>query len=748
MAKSDDDQKVEHGKLYQDQLHGAQVLSPLAVAVMDTPEFQRLAGLKQLGFADLVYRGAQHTRFSHSVGTHFLSRTIMRRIVQNHERLGLGHPGAGLPPCFSMYPYNAYAQVDIDKCLRKCKRFPVSHQSKWRGLTEVVSIAALLHDIGHVPYGHTLEDEFAGIFERHDRVAGPRLYELLFNEQSQIRRIFGDEYDPWIRGIGNKTGIPNIELLRLVYVILSWKEDVEQPAGFKAILDRQKAKLKATDSQRRQRLENLESWYDDFSDRGMFQPFISDIIGNTICADLLDYLPRDRMNLGMEVRTHDRLQRYLTIRDGTLYKNEGKRVSIMVTRRYRGGQRRDVATAVLDIMRERYEMAERVYYHHKKAAASAMLAKLVELAPDVKPTDDSPIYPAPWTGDTKPKHMVHFTDTTFVDYVGTAETSPEARALQRRLYVGIRYDRRAIYRTLLVVDSDVVQMSARPCAFFAAELRKGKDGRPGNEGRQELENDLARTAGVSSGEIIIYCPSPDMQAKEVDARLEIIHGRILPLRVQRESFAYHADIKVLEQYYQQLWLIYVLVSPDLYENAAKCKAIVDRFCERYGVEPMVAYKKVRGFKFRIEHDVIAERALEPLEKFFKGDGEEGLTFSDTPATVIASVIAQAAKDQLYLEAIKNDSESSVRTARIAALFDASILEEAYRTGGAKKVQLLAYQHYQKALISSARSSAFVLQAALASHEKIGDRFDSFAAYREHVLKDVTDSGDKDTVDES
>src|SRR5437879_10304060 len=79
----------EHGKLYQDEIYGAKVLTPLASAIISTPEFQRLAGLRQLGFAELSYRGATHTRFAHSIGTFFLTRTILRRIVQNHERLSL-----------------------------------------------------------------------------------------------------------------------------------------------------------------------------------------------------------------------------------------------------------------------------------------------------------------------------------------------------------------------------------------------------------------------------------------------------------------------------------------------------------------------------------------------------------------------------------------------------------------------------------------------------------------------------------
>src|SRR5439155_13834508 len=105
------------------------------------------------------------------------------------------------------------------------------------------------------------------------------------------------------------------------------------------------------------RLQTLAQWQADFESRELFHPFMSDLVGNTICADLLDYLPRDRANLGMEYRLHTRLQRFLVIRPGTLYPSEGYRLAIAVFRKRHGAQRRDVATAVLDIMRERYEMA-------------------------------------------------------------------------------------------------------------------------------------------------------------------------------------------------------------------------------------------------------------------------------------------------------------------------------------------------------------------------------------------------------
>lgn len=451
-------------------------------------------------------------------------------------------------------------------------------------------------DIGHVPFGHTLEDEMAGIYKRHDSLAGPRLYEMLFNDQSDLRRVFSDSLPCWI---GN---LANADLAKLIYVILSWKEKVDPSKGFETLLAEQLQRV-GKDTPSFRRITCLKNWHQELRNKNLFHPFMSDVIGNTICADLLDYLPRDRKNLGMEPRFHARLQRYFTIREGTLYAGEGLRVSIMVTRKGRGGQRRDVATAVLDIMRERYEMAERVFYHHKKAAASVTLAKLVELAGSAKPRDDEGIYPAPWDENPAPSngtvpHMAHLSDVGLIDYLGAVPLeSQRDRDLQRRLHAALRFRRASLYRTLLVIDSAVPSASKHPISYFACELR-GAEEEPTNQGRLALERELAKACRAEDGDVLIYCPNPDMQSKEVDARLEIVEDRILPLRKQAESFAYQRDIEVLRQYYGELWRVYVFVSPEIFEDVSRCKAIVDALCQRFGIPEEVLYSKVRSHELR------------------------------------------------------------------------------------------------------------------------------------------------------
>lgn len=103
----------------------------LVLELIETREVQRLRAIKLMGVSYVVYPGADHTRFSHSLGAAFL----MKRVLERMERL------------------------------RADPRFrPVAE--RLQELRERLLAAALLHDIGHPPLSHLLEG-FTG--EAHER---------------------------------------------------------------------------------------------------------------------------------------------------------------------------------------------------------------------------------------------------------------------------------------------------------------------------------------------------------------------------------------------------------------------------------------------------------------------------------------------------------------------------------------------------------------------------------------------------
>jgi len=101
-----------------------------ALAVLDTPAVQRLRYVRQLGHAFLVYPGATHTRFEHALGAYHLARRALAHLEET-----VGRP------------------IDAAAARR-------------------VKLAALLHDIGHYPFSHALEE--AGL-PKHEGLAARQL---------------------------------------------------------------------------------------------------------------------------------------------------------------------------------------------------------------------------------------------------------------------------------------------------------------------------------------------------------------------------------------------------------------------------------------------------------------------------------------------------------------------------------------------------------------------------------------------
>jgi len=143
-------------KRLRDPVHGLIVfddMDPLGIdllawSLIDTPEFQRLRRIRQLGVSEFTFPGAVHTRFAHSIGVFHTARTLVQVITRE---------------------------------MKRNQREPEPEKAK------VALIATLLHDLGHGPFSHTFEgvQESRGVKRRHEKWTA----DIIRNPEGRIRPL-------------------------------------------------------------------------------------------------------------------------------------------------------------------------------------------------------------------------------------------------------------------------------------------------------------------------------------------------------------------------------------------------------------------------------------------------------------------------------------------------------------------------------------------------------------------------------
>lgn len=143
----------ERGKVFRDSVHHLIRIQPddaFILELIDTPVFQRLRRIRQLGVSWMTYHGAEHSRFSHSMGVFNFAQRILAALKERYAK-----------------------NNDLIHYL-------VKHEKKLKA-------AALLHDIGHTPFSHMLERAFDHSIDHEVKTK-----ELICDETGKISRILKD----------------------------------------------------------------------------------------------------------------------------------------------------------------------------------------------------------------------------------------------------------------------------------------------------------------------------------------------------------------------------------------------------------------------------------------------------------------------------------------------------------------------------------------------------------------------------
>ncbi len=168
--------KLSREKVFRDPVHNyIRVEYQVILDLIDTPEFQRLRRIKQLGTTSSVFQGAEHSRFTHSLGVYEITRQICDQFQLN-------------------YP----SQVAGD--------------GLWNDDERLVALcAALLHDIGHGAYSHTFEHIFNTDHELITR-------QIITNPETAINRVLtqvADDFPAKVASVIDHS-YPNPQVVQMI----------------------------------------------------------------------------------------------------------------------------------------------------------------------------------------------------------------------------------------------------------------------------------------------------------------------------------------------------------------------------------------------------------------------------------------------------------------------------------------------------------------------------------------------------
>nr|XP_024655906.1 deoxynucleoside triphosphate triphosphohydrolase SAMHD1-like [Maylandia zebra] len=192
-------------KVFNDPIHGHIELHPVLVKIINTPEFQRLRNIKQLGGVYFVYPGASHNRFEHSIGVAHLAGELAKALkvkqleqIKALEELKKLEQIKALEELKGLKELEKLTSEELEKLtseeLEKLKERLDELNESLISEQDVlcVQIAGLCHDLGHGPFSHLFDQMFMpeadnGKWEHED--ASINMLDRLLEQKNGLKKM-------------------------------------------------------------------------------------------------------------------------------------------------------------------------------------------------------------------------------------------------------------------------------------------------------------------------------------------------------------------------------------------------------------------------------------------------------------------------------------------------------------------------------------------------------------------------------
>lgn len=319
-----------------DPIHGLIRLTETEMKVVAHPLFQRLRQIKQNGLLHLVFPGATHTRFEHSLGVLYVAHGMLNSLVLN-STVGRSKE-------------NVRRADEAES--GQAAEFPPRESTDGVFIYRVTRLAALAHDLGHGPLSHTF-DSFAPTRDLLKKLLDDDSVSALTPLRDFILNWGTDKTKDHKSTQNHRT--PH-EVMSCIFFARIWHTfDDEEPsiaaAVCAAILGRSGETIAAS----------LLS--DSLAQKWI--PLVHDIVASAPAdADRMDYMERDSKSIGV---TYGLFDRNRVLKSLLCYREIDGDSHLRLGIKHSGLQ------AIENLMQARYELFVQVYYHKTNRALSRML---------------------------------------------------------------------------------------------------------------------------------------------------------------------------------------------------------------------------------------------------------------------------------------------------------------------------------------------------------------------------------------